>query len=138
MFQPLCLCIRVSDKLSSYILGAALEYCPCPVAGACVYKWVHRQAQQGVHLAGLGVEWGEDPIWGDVHYLSILLTLSLNERSSAEAGKVGDVAQVLWASGRSEWRKGKRKEYCLDFGQVLLEHVTNFESTGRRDTWAPS
>lgn len=62
-------------------------------------RWVHRQAQQGVHPAGLGVEWGEDPIWGgDVHYLSILLTLSLNERSSAEAGKVGDVAQVLWVS----------------------------------------
>lgn len=54
----------LSDKLSSYILGAALEYCPCPVAGACVYRWVHRQAQQGVHPAGLGVEWGEDPIWG--------------------------------------------------------------------------
>lgn len=30
------------------------------------------------------------------------------------------------------------KEYCLEFGQVLLEHVTNFESTGRRGTWAPS
>lgn len=54
----LCLCIRVSDKRSSYILAAALEYCPCPVAGACVCRWVHRQAQQGVHPAGLGVEWG--------------------------------------------------------------------------------
>ena len=86
--------------------------------------------------------WGwsgvEEPIWGDVHYLSIWLTLSLNERrSSAEAGKVGDVAQVLWVSGRSGWRKGKGEEYCLEFGQVLLEHVTNFESTGR-DIWAPS
>lgn len=51
---------------------------------------------------------------------------------------MGDVAQVLWVSGRSGWRKGKGEEYCLEFGQVLLEHVTtNFESAGR-DTWAPS
>lgn len=47
------------------------------------------------------------------------------------------MAQVLWVSGRSGWRKGKGEEYCLEFGQVLLEHVTNFESGGR-DTWAPS
>lgn len=50
---------------------------------------------------------------GDVHYLSILLTLSLNERSSAEAGKVGDVAQVLWVSRRSGWRKGKNTVWSL-------------------------
>lgn len=114
----------LSDKLSSYILGAALSTAlPCGW-GMCVQRWcTGRPSRVSTQQAWGGA--GEDPYLG-VFVLNILLTLSLNERSLTRAGKVGDVAQVLWVSRRSGWKE----EYCLEFGQVLLEHVTNFESTG--------
>ena len=83
-------------------------------------------------LAGVGVE---DPVLGDVHLSkNNWLTLSLNERSSVEAGKVGEVAQVLWLSGGPGWRKGKGGEHCLEFDQVLLEDATNL-GQGPQEEW---
>lgn len=124
-------------KSHTFILhpGGRSWVLPLPCGwGVCVQMGT-RADWQGVHLAGfLREEWvrvcawgvgGEDPILGDVHLSkNNWLTLSLNERSSSvEAGKVGEVAQVLWPSGGPRWRKGKGEEHCLEFDQVLLEEA---------------
>ena len=33
--------------------------------------------------------------------------------------------------------EGEREEYCLEFGQVLLEHVTHLEGQGPQEEWVP-
>lgn len=34
-------------------------------------------------------------------------------------------------------QEGKGEEYCLEFGQVLLQHVTHLEGQGPQEEWVP-